>query len=261
MKKSAEQKVIVKESGSVGSITQIMRLGIPTILILAVIFIAITQMTGYDLKPAIDTILYGATPTPSYPICTVTIDENSCLSINRYANYPDSERYGCLQDGAKIQVTGIAEPYYEISSYDIESTFVYEDRGLFVSEVSSNSPASDAGLQYGDVILLVNDTLVTEISDISTYLVQFAEQQINFLIKRDGQEKKLFITLPKYSSIGVSPTGYLRQTVHFSYHRINPNGLEANRGYVLGYSAETSPFGGNVNIISYVSCPTQLIQR
>jgi len=256
MKKRAEQKVTVEGLGSVGSVTQIMRLGIPVILILAVIFIAITQMTGYDLKPVIDTILYGATPTPSYPICTVTIDEDSCLWINRSANYPNSERFGCLRDGAKIQVTGIADPYYEISSYGIESVFVYKDWGLFISHVSTYSKgksASDAGLQYGDLILRINDTPITEISNINKYAEELAGQQISILVMRDGQKQTLFIALEE-------PTPHFVYDIGLSTHQINPNGLETNRGYVLGYSVETSPFGGNVNVTSYVSCPTQLIQ-
>lgn len=253
MKKSAEQKVTVGDSGSVGSITQIMRFGIPTILILAVIFIAITQMTGYDLKPAIDTILYGATPTPSYPICTVTIIEDSCLWIYQSANQ-NSERYGCLRDGAKIQVTGIADPYYEISSYGIESVFVYEDRGLYVSWVYAGSPAEAAGLQTGDIVLRMNDTPVTEIPDPWTYAVNLVGQQISILIKRDGQEKTLLVT-------PLLPEGYPDKPIGYSYHRINPNGLEANRGYVLGYAAFTpGSLKGQISMESYVSCQTQLIQ-
>ena len=50
MPKHSEQKVIVDENGSVGSITQIVRFGIPTILIVAVVAIAVVVVSGYDLR-------------------------------------------------------------------------------------------------------------------------------------------------------------------------------------------------------------------
>jgi len=253
MKKQVDQKVTVEGSGSVGSITQIMRLGIPMILILAVILIAVTQMTGYDLKPVIDTVLYGATPTPSYPICTVTIGESSCLWINKSANYPNSKRYGCLQDGAKIQVTGIADPYYEISSYGIESVLTYEG-GVVVTDVFSDTPASDAGLQYGDIILRINDTAVNEISDLGSYSEKFVGQQIDFLVQRDGQKYTLLITPQEF--VLTDRGGYDKPPIGYSYERVYSYDSETNRGYVLASSYNLR----DLSPVSYISCPAQLIQ-
>lgn len=50
MAKQSEQKVIVDKNSNVGSITQVVRLGIPTVLVIAVLAIAVVTVSGYDLR-------------------------------------------------------------------------------------------------------------------------------------------------------------------------------------------------------------------
>lgn len=258
--KPREQKVSLGQGSSVGSITQIMKIGIPTILILGVLLIAITQMTGYDLRPAIDTMLYGPTSTPSFPICTVTIREGDCLFIRKQAS-SEPDVYGCLKDGEQIQVTGIADPYYQISSYAIEHA--YSNLNSFmVTGVEYNSPAQAGGLMVGDFLLKVDDLDLTKVSagDMNNYTEQKVGIPIEILVQRDGEEKTLIVT-PRhfvkndYGAYypGTAPLGITRRT-------LLADGLETDRAYVLGYSVSQSVFGGTAQFTSYVSCPTQLIQ-
>lgn len=55
MPKYSKQAVKVNDNSYVGSITQIARFGLPTILVIAIVAIAIVEVSGYDLRTIIET--------------------------------------------------------------------------------------------------------------------------------------------------------------------------------------------------------------
>lgn len=61
--------------------------------------------------------------------------------------------------------------------------------GVYVTGVEMNSPAMDAGIQQGDVIVEINGQTITGISEIQEMLLKFSrEQVIQVLVMRLGKE-------------------------------------------------------------------------
>lgn len=256
------EKNIISEQSSLKKLqtlaltNKFLLLVIPLVLIV-VVFLCIFVLIGYSLRSILDTIDGGPvsdteTVETFYPICTVTIEAGSCLYLLKYADFPDSERYGCLKDGDKVQVIGIADPYYEVSSYGLESAFMYEDTGALVTWVEEDGPAYVGGLQIEDIILRINDTALTDIPNVRGFLEQLVGQEVSFLIKRNGEEQTLFVT-PREPLFQLGPTG-------FDFVRINSNFQDADRAFVLSYQVETTASGGVATMRSYVSCPVQMFQ-
>jgi len=76
-----------------------------------------------------------------------------------------------------------------------------------IAEVVAGSPAEEAGLQEGDVILAVNGRETKNLLEASRYVRVYQGQEIDFLVRRDGQE----VTVPVYARWafpeGQGPTG------------------------------------------------------
>jgi len=76
MANRSEQKVIVKDGGRVHTINQIMRIGVPITLIVAVVVIAVVLVSGYDLRTLIEETTDEETIGTSLPsIPTAAPDE------------------------------------------------------------------------------------------------------------------------------------------------------------------------------------------
>lgn len=259
MPKEVKQKAIIESGASVGTITQIVRVGIPLLVIIAIILIALTQMTGYDLRPIIDTAIFGATPTPSLPLCRVTISPSQCLLVFDSAS-DDAKIHACLPNATQIQITGIADPYYEISPAGLER-WIYSDAGIVVRTIEMNSPAQAAGMKMGDILLQIDD-LPLDDDSVSTgpYAEQHVGTPVKIALKREGEAKTLFVTPREPIKVegGYYP-GY--GPIGFTYGRSMNESMV--RGYVKAYSVSQSFVSltqTKMDVTSYVSCPTQLIQ-
>ena len=70
------------------------------------------------------------------------------------------------------------------------------DWGVYVTDVATDSPASDAGLQKGDIITKVGDVTLDETHSYVNALFTFKPgDTINLTVMRDGEEVQLQITL------------------------------------------------------------------
>lgn len=82
--------------------------------------------------------------------------------------------------------------YIGIFGTDVtEETAAAQDlpEGVYVTGVEMNSPAMDAGIQQGDVIIEINGQPITGISEIQEMLLKFSrEQVIQVLVMRLGKE-------------------------------------------------------------------------
>ena len=69
-------------------------------------------------------------------------------------------------------------------------------RGAYVSEVSPNTPAATAGLQKGDVIVLINGAMVNHATPLSVILLDFKPgETVSITIIRAGAERRLSVLL------------------------------------------------------------------
>jgi serine protease Do len=64
--------------------------------------------------------------------------------------------------------------------------------GLVVADVQSGSPADDAGIEQGDVILEINRQPVKTIEEVKTATAKAKNNSVLLLINRGGQT--LFVT-------------------------------------------------------------------
>ncbi|MCK9197200.1 MAG: PDZ domain-containing protein, partial [Syntrophales bacterium] len=69
-----------------------------------------------------------------------------------------------------------------------------EKGGIVITQVNPNSPADEAGLKAGDIILKVNRTSIQVMKDFTDELTRSSKQEtIMLLIKRE--EATLFVTI------------------------------------------------------------------
>lgn len=82
------------------------------------------------------------------------------------------------------------------STYDVKYSLEPQYK---VAEVRPDSPASNAGLRVGDVILKINrrEAYKFSLSQISNLLSSGEGKSINFLIERDGVERKISFVLKR----------------------------------------------------------------
>ncbi|HUT30006.1 MAG TPA: DegQ family serine endoprotease [Sedimentisphaerales bacterium] len=71
-----------------------------------------------------------------------------------------------------------------------------ETRGVLVSEVTKNSPADNAGLKQGDIVIELNDQAIQKASELQ-YRVSVLKPgtKANLVVLRDNQHKSISVTL------------------------------------------------------------------
>ncbi len=73
--------------------------------------------------------------------------------------------------------------------------YISDTKGLKLDGVTKGGPASNAGLQTGDVIVKMEDKDITNIYDYMNSLSQFkAGQTIKVVVKRNDQELEFDVT-------------------------------------------------------------------
>ena len=87
---------------------------------------------------------------------------------------------------------------------DLAKSFGLENtRGALVSEVSEGSPAAEAGLQQGDVIVQVDGSPVKDVSALRNKIAMVAPgSKVDIQVMRDGKNEKITVT------IGEQPTDF-----------------------------------------------------
>ena len=103
--------------------------------------------------------------------------------------------------GQIIQKGYFARPYIGISYQPIDPNIAARYNlpvqwGVFVTDVASGSPASDAGLQQGDIITKIGDVRLDETHAYVNTLFTFKPgDQITLTLIRDGKEMQVQVTL------------------------------------------------------------------
>ena len=71
---------------------------------------------------------------------------------------------------------------------------VEEEEGVLIARVVSNSPAAQAGLRAGDVILSVGDTPVKESAEVQQVVERSSVgQPLEITLRRNGREQTLTV--------------------------------------------------------------------
>lgn len=101
---------------------------------------------------------------------------------------------------------GVTYPAIGISAVSIESLNVFQRNhyeiaenaksGVFVVEVSEGSPAAQAGLQEGDIIIGFDEKVITSFKDFRRELyTHFADDTVKLTIDRAGEKQEVEVTL------------------------------------------------------------------
>jgi regulator of sigma E protease len=120
----------------------------------------------------------------------LTINENQIFSVDDYENAVRKEselRYQVFRDGFVEEIL-------------VENNYSGQ---VVVTEVLPSSPALEIGLLPKDVILSVEDVMITEVLQLISFLSENKEEVLSFLVKR-GEENLIFdIKLDQQGRIGV----------------------------------------------------------
>jgi serine protease Do len=113
-----------------------------------------------------------------------------------------------------------------------------EARGAIVSNVEAGSPADEAGLKPGDVVVSLDGRPVENGSDLSSRVARRApEAEVSLGVLRDGSEETLDATLgtfPEESAVGSASAG-----AEHGYLGIAAQSLTPDLARSLGLSADT----------------------
>ena len=82
-------------------------------------------------------------------------------------------------------------PTFMDNQFEIPSDSVSESGIVKVTGTVENSPAEKAGFEDGDEIIEIGDFKIYSTSDVSIYNRYYADQEVKYLIKRNGEEKVL----------------------------------------------------------------------
>ncbi len=95
----------------------------------------------------------------------------------------------------------VSRPYLGVQIFDkpTAARFGYQlnlDKGVYVFQVSLNSPAGNAGIQRGDIILKIDNKEVNSVADIRTDIASHKiGDKVILLLDRDGTELATQVTL------------------------------------------------------------------
>lgn len=113
--------------------------------------------------------------------------------------FEDLVEFGSTQKGL-LGVRGAAiSPEYKEQFPQLELT---ENEGFYVAQTIEGMGAARAGIQEGDVLLKVDQVKIKQFSDLTGYLESKRPgDAVEVLLKRDGKEKRLTVTLEKNQSV------------------------------------------------------------
>ncbi len=95
----------------------------------------------------------------------------------------------------------VSRPYIGVTIFDPQTAARYGyqlniDKGVYVFQVALNSPAGNAGLQRGDIILKINDKEVNSVADLRMDIAGHKiGDKVILTLDRDGKELATEVTL------------------------------------------------------------------
>jgi serine protease Do len=112
-----------------------------------------------------------------------------------------------LQTSGKVVRGWLGVVIQNVDQNLAESFGLKKAEGILVSEVQKDSPASGAGLQRDDIILRLNDSALSDVSDLRNRVALLTPgSKATLDIIRDGREKKIQVTIGEQPSSFSSTT-------------------------------------------------------
>lgn len=158
------------------------------------------------------------TPTPAPLICTVVDplgpDNRPGIALRQSPMTFGGQVITSLPHGTEIEildmVPGDMTNFYQISSY------YYDDGPIVITGVHPGSPAEDAGLQVGDIVLKIGDESTQRIDVLRNYVLEHAGENITLILQRNLETISVNI-IPRISppegqgAIGITWQGGIEQ--------------------------------------------------
>lgn len=88
----------------------------------------------------------------------------------------------------------VSRPYMGIAGFSVTETIAKQyqlpvSHGVFIQQISENSPAAQSGLKAGDILYKCNDTILMSFEDLNTILQESSVGDVlNLLVDRNGQQ-------------------------------------------------------------------------
>jgi serine protease Do len=108
-------------------------------------------------------------------------------------------------DTARTFISQVVEqepqPYIGITGLDLSPAIAQQyqlpaDRGVLIVEVAPNTPAEDAGIVPGDILIALNDAPIETVQELQRTLEEYQPgDEITLVVNRDGSETEVSITL------------------------------------------------------------------
>jgi len=134
---------------------------------------------------------------------------------------------------------------------DLAKSFGLENaKGALVSEVSDNSPAKDAGIQQGDVIIEVEGKTITDVSNLRNMVAMIQPgTKIPVVVIRDGKKKELQVTIGEqpadFAKMGMGQDKTLQEMgltlQDLTEELANQFGYDIDQGVLVADVAQDSP--------------------
>lgn len=124
---------------------------------------------------------------------------------------------------AFVILTGLAltgMPVFMDNQFEIPSDSITQSGIVKVTSVVEDSPAEKAGLKEGDEILSVNGDLVYSTSDLTVYNHLYADEEVTYVVRRNGEELTLKTRLNSKDSeylLGITMTQDSLPTVRHTW--------------------------------------------
>lgn len=134
------------------------------------------------------------TSTPSLPRCTITKD--TYLYPTTDTRFGDTYGYPFLPAGTEVELVGTAPGIFTMT-YQIAS-YSFDGGPIVVVEIQPASPAAEAGLQVGDVLLKGDHISFEDRSTMIKHIRENLGLSIELLVRRNGEEIKLNV-VPRIS--------------------------------------------------------------
>ncbi|MEZ4179939.1 MAG: RIP metalloprotease RseP [Candidatus Doudnabacteria bacterium] len=131
---------------------------------------------------------------------------------------------------------------------DLPSGSTFSQPKVFIAEVLPDSPAQKAGIEYGDLLLKIDDQAVSNSQEVQNYIYSHQdEQELRFVVKRINQELELSLSLDHERTIEQGVTGIAMAT-HGSL-QFGPIAA-LGRGAITVYNQLGAILGGLVDVFS-----------
>lgn len=103
---------------------------------------------------------------------------------------------GDLMEFGVVQRALIGVEITDVTQELADKNNIKEVNGVYVTRVTDEGAAKDAGMKEGDVIISVNNMPVNTVSELQDQIIRYRpKDKVNVLVKRDNKEKLFEVTL------------------------------------------------------------------